>query len=83
MFRSGQEARDIVEQKKLSQLSDEAQLLDVVTQVIANNPSVVADYKSGKHQALKFMTGQVMKATRGRANPAVVQEILAREMEGE
>jgi aspartyl-tRNA(Asn)/glutamyl-tRNA(Gln) amidotransferase subunit B len=82
MFRTGQRASEIIAEKKLSQISDAGEIREVVKQVIANNSGAVADYTSGKQQALTFIIGQVMKATRGRANPAVVREIIIEELGG-
>ena len=82
MFYTGKKASDIVAEGKLSQLSDATELNGIVKQVLANNAKAVADYKAGKQQALTFLTGQIMKATKGTANPAVVREILVQELEG-
>lgn len=82
MFYTGKKASDIVAEGKLSQLSDATELQGIVKQVLANNAKAVADYKAGKQQALTFLTGQIMKATKGTANPAVVREILVQELEG-
>ncbi|MCJ7670138.1 MAG: Asp-tRNA(Asn)/Glu-tRNA(Gln) amidotransferase GatCAB subunit B, partial [Dehalococcoidia bacterium] len=82
MFRTGQGASEIITEKKLSQISDAAEIREVVKQVMANNTGAVADYASGKQQALTFIIGQVMKATRGRANPGVVKEIIIQELGG-
>jgi aspartyl-tRNA(Asn)/glutamyl-tRNA(Gln) amidotransferase subunit B len=82
MFHSGKRASDIVSEKKLSQISDVAEISEVVKQSIVNNAKAVSDYKAGKQQALTFITGQVMKATKGRASPSLVREILIRELEG-
>ena len=82
MFYTGRKASDIVAKAKLSQLSDATELNGIVKQVLANNAKAVADYKAGKQQALTFLTGQIMKATKGTANPAVVREILVQELEG-
>ena len=82
MFYTGKKASDIVAKGKLSQLSDATELNGIVKQVLANNAKAVADYKAGKQQALTFLTGQIMKATKGTANPAVVREILVQELEG-
>jgi len=49
---------------------------------MADNPTAVADYTSGKQQALTFIVGQVMKATRGRANPGMVRDIITQELGG-
>jgi len=82
MFHTGKRASGIITEKKLSQISDAAEIREVVKQVVANNSGAVADYASGKQQALTFIIGQVMKATRGRANPAVVREIIIQELGG-
>lgn len=82
MFYTGKKASDIVAEGKLSQLSDATELQGIVKQVLANNAKAVADYKAGKQQALTFLTGQIMKATKGTANPAVVREILVQELGG-
>jgi len=82
MFRSGKGASEIITEKKLSQISDTDEIREVVKQVMANNTGAVADYTSGKQQALTFIIGQVMKATRGRANPGVVREIIIHELGG-
>jgi len=82
MFYSGKRASAIVAGKKLSQISDAAEIREVVKKVIANNTKAVSDYKAGKQQALTFITGQVMRATRGRANPSLTREILIEELGG-
>ncbi len=76
MFASGQSADEIIKRRGLSQISDTQQLEEAVNQVLTANPQPVADFKAGKEQALKFLVGQVMKATRGRANPKLVDEVL-------
>jgi aspartyl-tRNA(Asn)/glutamyl-tRNA(Gln) amidotransferase subunit B len=53
-----------------------------VKQAIANNTKAVSDYKAGKQQALAFITGQVMKATRGRADPSLTREVIIQELGG-
>jgi len=82
MFHSGKGASEIITKKKLSQISDADEIRKVVKQAIANNTGAVADYASGKQQALTFIIGQVMKSTRGRANPAMVREIIIKELGG-
>jgi aspartyl-tRNA(Asn)/glutamyl-tRNA(Gln) amidotransferase subunit B len=82
MFRSGKGAGDIIKEKQLSQISDAAEIREVIKQVMANNTGAIADYTSGKEQALTFIIGQVMKATRGRANPGLVREIIIKELGG-
>jgi aspartyl-tRNA(Asn)/glutamyl-tRNA(Gln) amidotransferase subunit B len=82
MFRSGKGAGDIIKEKQLSQISDAAEIREVIKQVMDNNTGAIADYTSGKEQALTFIIGQVMKATRGRANPGLVREIIIKELGG-
>ncbi|MBA7507124.1 Aspartyl/glutamyl-tRNA(Asn/Gln) amidotransferase subunit B [subsurface metagenome] len=82
MFYTGKKASDIVAERKLSQISDVTELTTIVEQVLANNAKAVADYSDGKQQALTFLTGQVMKATRGAANPSVVTKILMQQLGG-
>ncbi|MCD6453476.1 MAG: Asp-tRNA(Asn)/Glu-tRNA(Gln) amidotransferase subunit GatB [Dehalococcoidales bacterium] len=83
MFDTGKRANDIINQRGLSQISDAGAIDAEVTRVIASNHQAVADYKAGKAQSIKFLVGQVMKATRGRANPQVVTELLKQKLEGE
>ena len=82
MFRSGKGASEIITEKKLSQISDVSEIREVVKQVMTNNIEAVSDYNSGKQQALMFIIGQVMKTTRGRANPGLVREIIIQELGG-
>jgi aspartyl-tRNA(Asn)/glutamyl-tRNA(Gln) amidotransferase subunit B len=79
---SGQSPKALVAEKGLAQISDTGELDQAVAQAIAANPQAVADYHAGKGQAMGFLTGQVMKATRGKANPGVVNEILRRQLGG-
>ncbi len=80
MFYSGKHASEVIKEKGLNQISDAAELKAVVRKVMENNTKSVADFRGGKQQALTFIIGQVMKATRGRANPAVVKDILIQEL---
>ncbi len=80
MFHTGKKASVIVEEKKLSQISDASEITNAVKQAMSGNPKAVADYRNGKESALAFLTGQVMRATRGRANPSRVQQILIEEL---
>jgi aspartyl-tRNA(Asn)/glutamyl-tRNA(Gln) amidotransferase subunit B len=70
----------IAEEKGLLQKSDAGELEAVVKEIIAKNPSVVADYKAGKEAALQFLIGQGMKASKGSANPAVLKEVFLKEL---
>jgi aspartyl-tRNA(Asn)/glutamyl-tRNA(Gln) amidotransferase subunit B len=81
MFDTGDRPGEIVAQKGLTQISDASALEEASRQAIAANSQAVADYKAGKQQALAFLVGQVMRATKGRANPKLVNEVLRRELE--
>jgi aspartyl-tRNA(Asn)/glutamyl-tRNA(Gln) amidotransferase subunit B len=76
MYRSGEGAEAIVGREGLTQVADADALGAAVDQVLAAHPKVVEDYKGGKKAALGFLVGQVMKATGGRANPALVNSLL-------
>lgn len=81
MFNTGKHATDIITQRGLSQISDTQEVKEIVSQVIIANAQAVADYKAGKPQALTFLVGQVMRVTRGRANPKRVNELLKKKLE--
>jgi len=76
MFATGKGAREIVESKGLVQISDVAELTAIVERVLAAHPKVVEDYRKGKEKALGFLVGQVMKETKGKANPGLVNDLL-------
>ncbi len=80
MFAGSEPARAVMERQGFKQISDTAALEAIVAEVLAANPKQVEQYKSGKGAVLGFLVGQVMKATRGQANPAVVNEILQRRL---
>ena len=82
MFTNGKTASDIVAEKGLSQISDSSEIEEAVGQVIESNSQAVSDFEAGKQQALAFLIGQVMKATRGRANPGVAKEVLLERLGG-
>jgi aspartyl-tRNA(Asn)/glutamyl-tRNA(Gln) amidotransferase subunit B len=76
MYRSGDTAQAIVEREGLTQVADEGALGAAVDRVLAEHAKVVEDYRAGKKAALGFLVGQVMKATQGKANPALVNRLL-------
>lgn len=78
MFKSGKAPADIVAEKGLEQTTDVGALEAICSEVIANNPQAVEQYQAGKVQAINALKGQVMRATKGSANPAVVDEVLKR-----
>lgn len=80
MVASGKDAEVIVKEKGLVQVADEGELSAVARQVIEANPKVVEDWKAGKAAAAQFLVGQMMKATRGRANPQLANKLIVEEL---
>lgn len=80
MFENDNDPEEIVERLGLGQVSDEGELLGAITEVLENNPKSVADYKAGKDKAIGFLVGQVMRATKGKGNPQVINSILLQEL---
>jgi len=80
MFATGRPAGDIVHDKGLNQISDEDRLAAIAAQVIRDNPQAVADYLGGKEGVIRFLVGQVMKATQGQANPGLANRVLAEKL---
>ncbi len=76
MWSSGKDAETIVKEQGLVQISDEGAIVAIVDGVIAANPQSVADFKAGKEKAIGFLVGQVMKQSKGRANPELVNKLL-------
>lgn len=76
MFATGKDPEQIVQEKGLVQITDEGTIAAVVDEVLASNAKVVEDYLKGKDRAFGFLVGQVMKATRGKANPELVNRLL-------
>ncbi|MFN2453014.1 MAG: Asp-tRNA(Asn)/Glu-tRNA(Gln) amidotransferase subunit GatB [Pyrinomonadaceae bacterium] len=76
MFASGKPARVIIEERGLSQTSDAGEIESIINDVIAASPQQLAQYKNGKETLFGFFVGQVMKASKGKANPKVVNELL-------
>jgi aspartyl-tRNA(Asn)/glutamyl-tRNA(Gln) amidotransferase subunit B len=81
MFSTGRAPEEIVREKGLALITDANALATVVAQVIADNPKPVKEYLAGKSTILKFLVGQVMKATRGQASPTLAAELLTRKLE--
>ncbi|MGE7828151.1 Asp-tRNA(Asn)/Glu-tRNA(Gln) amidotransferase subunit GatB [Paenibacillus sp. NPDC093718] len=82
MLESGKLPAQIVEEKGLVQISDEGAIKSIVEQVVANNPQSVEDYKAGKQKAIGFLVGQVMKESKGKANPALANKLLVEVLNG-
>lgn len=82
MFESGKNPSDIVEEKGLKQVTDTGAIEAIIDEVIAANPDNVEKYRGGKDKLFGFFVGQVMKATQGKANPAIVNQILKSKLDG-
>jgi len=80
MLQSGESARAIVDRQGLAQISDAGAIEALVTKVLDANPAEVAKYLGGKETVLGFLVGQVMKESRGKANPGAVQQIVRRQL---
>jgi aspartyl-tRNA(Asn)/glutamyl-tRNA(Gln) amidotransferase subunit B len=78
MFKTGADPSHIIEEKGLILITDEAEIEKIVRQVISENQKAVSDFKKGKENALQFLIGQVMRKTKGKANPKIAKEILTR-----
>ncbi|OWZ84732.1 Asp-tRNA(Asn)/Glu-tRNA(Gln) amidotransferase subunit GatB [Natranaerobius trueperi] len=76
MYLTGKSPKAIVEEKGLVQISDTSELEGIIDEVISENPGAVEDYHSGKKKAMGFLVGQIMKKTKGKANPQKVNELL-------
>src|SRR3989338_8796731 len=76
MVEEGGDPSTIVEEKGVGQVNDTSALEIAAKKIISANPNAVADYKKGKQQSLQFLVGQMMKETKGAANPDTIKEIL-------
>lgn len=83
MFETGKAPKAIVEEKGLVQISDAGELDRIVAEVLANSPEQVEQFRAGKDRVVGFLVGQVMKATKGKANPQIVNDALMRQLKGE
>ena len=80
MYKSGADPSHVIDEKNLAQVSDEGELEGIVDTVLSANAQSVIDYKGGKQNAFQFLIGQVMKETKGKANPGVVSELLRKKL---
>jgi aspartyl-tRNA(Asn)/glutamyl-tRNA(Gln) amidotransferase subunit B len=80
MFATGDSPRAIIEREGLRQISDTSALEQIIDEVIRNNPKQLEQYRAGKTTVLGFFVGQVMKASRGQANPPAVNELLRQKL---
>ena len=82
LWREGGSPERIVEERGLGQISDTSELERIVAEVIAGNSDAAEKIRGGNHKPIKFLMGQVMKATRGKANPSMVEDLIARHIAG-
>lgn len=76
MFKTGKAPKELVEEKGIQQITDQGEISAVIKKVIEANPEVVSEVRAGKDKAIGFLVGQVMKDTKGRANPKIVNDLL-------
>jgi len=82
MWNEGGDADSIIEAKGLKQVSDSGAIEKIVDEIIAANPAQVAEYRSGKDKVFGFFVGLAMKASKGKANPAQLSDVLKRKLAG-
>lgn len=73
---------DIMKEKGIENITDDSEIRGIIQEIIKNNPESVADFKNGHDRAIKFLMGQVMKETKGKANPRMANDILLEELKG-
>jgi len=82
LYRTGASPGQYVQEKGLLQISDEGAIVGIIDTLIARSPKEVADFRAGKEKLLGFFVGQVMKETKGKANPALLNELLLKKLKG-
>jgi aspartyl-tRNA(Asn)/glutamyl-tRNA(Gln) amidotransferase subunit B len=80
LMQRGGDPQQIIAERGLAQVSDESAITSLVDQVLADNPDKVSQYRSGKTALFGFFVGQVVRASKGKANPQVVQKLLAEQL---
>lgn len=78
---TGKEVKEIISEKGLAQVSDENEIASMVDKVLANNEKSIEDYKKGKTNVVGFLVGQVMKESKGKANPQIINDIMRKKLE--
>jgi aspartyl-tRNA(Asn)/glutamyl-tRNA(Gln) amidotransferase subunit B len=76
VFVSGKDPESIIKEKGLIQISDSSELDVIIDEILKKNPKSIEDYNAGKQQAIGYLVGQTMKASKGQANPKVVNDML-------
>jgi aspartyl-tRNA(Asn)/glutamyl-tRNA(Gln) amidotransferase subunit B len=82
MYKSGKGPKAIIEEKGMVQITDEGELIKTISAIIKANPQQLQDYRGGKKKLFGFFVGQVMKATQGKANPQIVNDLLKKMLAG-
>jgi len=80
MYKTGKSAETIVKEKGLTQISDSSVIIEAIREIIAKNPKEVERFKAGEEKLIGFFVGQVMKLTKGKANPKLVNELILQEL---
>ena len=81
ILESDQSIQEIMSEQGIENITDDGEIREVIKNIIALNPESVADYKNGHDRAIKFLMGQVMKETKGKANPKLAMDILTEELQ--
>ena len=81
MLTSGKSAKEIADEKGMKQLSNEDEIIKIANEVLDENPQAIEQYKNGRTNVVDFLTGQIMKKTRGQANPSIARSTMASEIE--
>ncbi len=82
MWQSGKDADAVIAEKGLKQVTDTGAIEQIIDGILAANPGQVEEYRGGKEKVFGFFVGQVMKASKGKANPAAVNELLKKKLQG-
>jgi len=82
MQETGDDPSHLILERGLEQIGDTGKLLDIIDSVISQNPKVISDFEKGKKEAKMFLVGQVMKDTKGKADPQIVGELLDERLKG-
>ena len=80
MFENSKKPSKIIEEKGWIQISDEGEIKKIVMEILEKNPQSIVDFKAGKDRALGFLVGQAMKATKGKANPQLLNKLFLEEL---
>jgi aspartyl-tRNA(Asn)/glutamyl-tRNA(Gln) amidotransferase subunit B len=80
MFKTGSNPIQIMKDKNLAQVSDSGEIETIIDKIISTNPKAVEDFKTGKEASFKFLVGMAMREAKGKANPAIINELLLKKL---